>query len=376
MFYFEVKRFFKNPKNKICLLILLLLFVALFILNQTLFQESSSDRILATTQMNLQQQQQTVKVLEMEVEQSSQDRELNSQLEQAKKEEEILSKQVVALTTNKVSEFADLQYQLQKLQLENMDQSSAEYEELQKNMTYYQAVKTVGGRGSLMINDTTEAAFSLGSSMTAWLSSTTMFVLFTVLVADFLSVDIESSQIRFYQLIGGRRFKNLLFKLLVPVLVTFLFTLLAFVFLYFMKGGVDGFGTWNYPYLLDNGSIFPIWSIVLRTLVLFFLSLIFLASLGQLLALMFKKSLVVIGLIIVCLTGFFTLSQEEWFQTWKPFVVFEYLSYGQLIHDVSILPTHSFWIGIAYLLSLSVLFFSISYYFYKKFYYRKDVKKW
>ena len=118
----------------------------------------------------------------------------------------------------------------------------------------------------------------------------------------------------------------------------------------------------------------PIWQIVLQTLPLFLVALLFLASLGQLLSLIFKKSLVVIGLIVVFLTGFLTLSQEEWFQPLKKFFPFEYLGYGQLINDIKILPQNAFLIGVVYLLVLSLGFILASHYLYQHYYYRKDGK--
>ncbi len=134
------------------------------------------------------------------------------------------------------------------------------------------------------------------------------------------------------------------------------------------------FGTWNYPYLYLDRTIVPIWQIVLQTLPLFLVALLFLASLGQLLSLIFKKSLVVIGLIVVFLTGFLTLSQEEWFQPLKKFFPFEYLGYGQLINDIKILPQNAFLIGVVYLLVLSLGFILASHYLYQHYYYRKDGK--
>ncbi|CEN27287.1 hypothetical protein [Pseudolactococcus piscium] len=148
-------------------------------------------------------------------------------------------------------------------------------------------------------------------------------------------------------------------------------TVLTFAGIYLISGLLIGFGTWHYPYSLTNGRIFPIWQLSLKSLGLFLVSLLFIGSMGQLLSLIFKKSLVVIGLIVVCLTGFLTLEREVWFQPFKKFIPFEYLGYGRLINDIKILPDHFLLIGVVYLVGLSLIFLSISAYLYHQYYYRK-----
>ncbi|MBP2620655.1 ABC transporter permease [Streptococcus panodentis] len=373
-FYFELKRFLNSPKNKICLVLLAAIFLGLFAFYQTTINKQSFDSNLTFIREQLQQSKQSVKNLQNQAQLDPDDQTISQQLIQEQEKEKLLSEELAALEKKDLKKAFQLEYQDALVQLEAMtDKNSDSYQNLKACIRYREAVKAVGGIPGFRVNSTSEAAFNIGHIMTGWLSSTTIFVLLTVLIADSLSSEIESSQIRFYQLLGGRKLKHLLIKLLVPVLVTFLFTLLLFAVLYLAKGLLDSFGTWSYPYLLGR-TIVPIWQIVLQTLALFLVALLFLASLGQLLALIFKKSLVVIGLIIVFLTGFLTLAQEEWFQPLKQFFPFEYLGYGQLLNDAAVLPNNAFLIGIFYLLSLSLIFTLASYQLYKNFYYRKEGK--
>ena len=373
-FHFELKRFLKSPKNKICLILLAVIFFGLFAFYQTTINKQSFDSNLAFIREQLQQSKQSVKNLQDQVKLNPDDQVRSQQLSQEQEKEKLLSEELAALEKKDLEKVSQLEYQSLLAQLDTMtDKNSDSYKNLRASIRYREAVKAVGGTPSLTLNNTSEAAFSIGHIMTGWLSSTTIFVLITVLIADSLSSEIESSQIRFYQLLGGRKLKHLLIKLLVPILVTFLTTLLLFTTLYVAKGLLDSFGTWSYPYLLGR-TIVPIWQISLQTIILFLVALIFLASLGQFLALIFKKSLVVIGLVIVFLTGFLTLAQEEWFQPFKQFFPFEYLGYGQILNDASILPKNAFLIGIIYLLTLSLIFTLVSYRLYKNFYYRKEGK--
>ncbi|MCJ1970071.1 ABC transporter permease [Pseudolactococcus carnosus] len=370
--YFELKRFIKNPKNKICLAILVLFFLVLFGFNQLSVNQQFKTMTLASTTTNLQQTKQSVAAIKTQVASAPEDTMLAKQLILSQEQEKMLSEQLKALTADDLDRFATLAYEADLAALKSGDMAGSDDDQNRLNSSnYYLAVKAVGGKMGLMANDAADASFKTGSAILHWLSATTLLVLITVLISDVVSSDIESSQIRFYQLIGGRKFRQLVLKLLLPIGVVGVVTVLTFAGIYLISGLLNGFGTWHYPYSLSDGSIFPIWQLSLKSLGLFLVSLLFIGSLGQLLSLIFKKSLVVIGLIVVCLTGFLTLEREVWFQPFKKFIPFEYLGYGRLINDIKILPDHFLLIGVVYLVGLSLIFLSISAYLYHQYYYRK-----
>ena len=371
-FVFELKRFIRSPKNKICLGLLFSIIVGLFIVYETIYHQQSVTMSLDIAKLNLQQAQLAVSDLEKVVEETPDDEASALLLANAEIEYELLSEQVTALENEDFQTYADLEYQLNEIRLETLsDEDSEEYQSLVAANRYMDAVKAAGGTPSESINQTSESAFTTGSYMLAWLSSASLFVLFTVLVADSVSHEIESSQIRFYNLVGGRTTKTFALKLLVPILTVLGTTVVSFLVIYLLKGLLGTFGIWQYPYMTTGRMIIPIWQAVLHTLILFICALLFLASLGQLLSLIFKKSLVVIGLIVLCLIAFMTFSREAWFQPIKPFLPFEYLGYGRLLNDVAILPNHSFLIGILYLCACNLIFFTISAILYKGYYQRK-----
>ncbi|MCJ1989624.1 ABC transporter permease [Pseudolactococcus carnosus] len=370
--YFELKRFIKNPKNKICLAILVLFFLVLFGFNQLSVNQQFKTMTLASTTTNLQQTKQSVAAIKTQVASAPEDTMLAKQLILSQEQEKMLSEQLKALTADDLDRFATLAYEADLAALKSGDMAGSDDDQNRLNSSnYYLAVKAVGGKMGLMANDAADASFKTGSAILHWLSATTLLVLITVLISDVVSSDIESSQIRFYQLIGGRKFRQLVLKLLLPIGVVGVVTVLTFAGIYLISGLLNGFGTWHYPYSLSDGSIFSIWQLSLKSLGLFLVSLLFIGSLGQLLSLIFKKSLVVIGLIVVCLTGFLTLEREVWFQPFKKFIPFEYLGYGRLINDIKILPDHFLLIGVVYLAGLSLIFLSISAYLYHQYYYRK-----
>lgn len=370
--YFELKRFIKNPKNKICLAILVLFFLVLFGFNQLSVNQQFKTITLTATTTNLQHSQNSVAAIKTQVASAPEDTMLAKQLILAQADEKMFSEQLKALTADDLDRFATLAHEADLAAIKSGDMAGSDDVQNRLNSSnYYLAVKAVGGKMGLMANDAADASFKTGSAILHWLSATTLLVLITVLISDVVSSDIESSQIRFYQLIGGRKFRQLVLKLLIPIGVVGVVTLLTFVGIYLISGLLNGFGTWRYPYLLSDGRIFPIWQLSLKSLGLFLVSLLFIGSLGQLLSLIFKKSLVVIGLIVVCLTGFLTLEKEVWFQPFKKFIPFEYLGYGRLINDIKILPDHFLLIGVVYLVGLSLIFLSISAYLYHQYYYRK-----
>lgn len=369
---FELKRFIKNPKNKICLAILVLFFLVLFGFNQLSVNQQFKTMTLASTTTNLQQTKQSVAAIKTQVASAPEDTMLAKQLILSQEQEKMLSEQLKALTADDLDRFATLAYEADLAALKSGDMAGSDDDQNRLNSSnYYLAVKAVGGKMGLMANDAADASFKTGSAILHWLSATTLLVLITVLISDVVSADIESSQIRFYQLIGGRKFRQLVLKLLLPIGVVGVVTVLTFAGIYLISGLLIGFGTWHYPYSLTDGRIFPIWQLSLKSLGLFLVSLLFIGSMGQLLSLIFKKSLVVIGLIVVCLTGFLTLEREVWFQPFKKFIPFEYLGYGRLINDIKLLPDHFLLIGVVYLVGLSLIFLSISAYLYHQYYYRK-----
>ena len=369
---FELKRFIKNPKNKICLAILVLFFLVLFGFNQLSVNQQFKTMTLASTTTNLQQTKQSVAAIKTQVASAPEDTMLAKQLILSQEQEKMLSEQLKALTADDLDRFATLAYEADLAALKSGDMAGSDDDQNRLNSSnYYLAVKAVGGKMGLMANDAADASFKTGSAILHWLSATTLLVLITVLISDVVSADIESSQIRFYQLIGGRKFRQLVLKLLLPIGVVGVVTVLTFAGIYLISGLLIGYGTWHYPYSLTDGRIFPIWQLSLKSLGLFLVSLLFIGSMGQLLSLIFKKSLVVIGLIVVCLTGFLTLEREVWFQPFKKFIPFEYLGYGRLINDIKILPDHFLLIGVVYLVGLSLIFLSISAYLYHQYYYRK-----
>ncbi|MBM7641947.1 ABC transporter permease [Streptococcus loxodontisalivarius] len=371
MSYFELKRFINNPKNRICFIFIILLIFGLSLFHQ-LNNQSSDNVVLDNVRMNLQQSQQELEVLEQKVKATPSDSDLSEKLEDVKTEVDIMSKEILALEDNALDTFIDLEHELDLHRLQLISQKgSEEYQEIKTRIDYYDAVKSSGGSPSISINDTEESIFTTFSSMISWLSSTTFFILFTVLVSDLVSRDLESTQVRFYQLMGGKKVSQLLSKLLVAVFVTFFLTILCFLVLLLIKGFLTGFGIWNYPYLLIEGTIVPIWKIGVKTVYIFLISLIFMTSLGQLLSLILKKSILVIGLITVILTGFMTLSMEEWFQPFKAFIPIEYMGYGQIVNDSKYLPDNPIVIATIYLVGLSIVFMLLSCYLYKRYTYRK-----
>lgn len=373
---FETRKFLKNPKNKLCLIILVFLISGLFILNKTVFKQKFFQATLDATTINLQQTEQMLIHLKSVSEDSPEDEELKQKFFNLEESKTNFQEQLKALQKNDLDKFAYLVNQSNISQLNQMTSNhSAEYLSISKDIQYYEDVKAVDGKMGITINDTSESAFTIGRSLTFWLSSMVVFVLLTVLLADNISNEIESSQIRFYPLIGGRKFKQLLIKLFIPSIIVTIITVLIFMFLYLIGGITNSFGSWQYPYYVTDGNIEPIYKLMIKSFTLFICSLLFISSLGQFLSLIFKKSLIVVGLITIFLTAFLTFDKEAWFQPIKKFLPFEYLGYGRLINDIKILPSNSFILGVLYLIILSVIFTIASGYLYQNYYYRKVGEK-
>lgn len=365
-FKFELKRFLKNPKNQLCLGLLVLIFFGLFAFNEMSVNQMNEAVSREMVVANLREVTQEVSEYEALVKADPQDSERLEDLASAQLDKATLEAQLEALEAGDEVTYAELDNQANRKKLTKIkDRNSEEYQALAAKVRYYEAVKISGGKPSAMINGGWDTALVIGRSMMAWLSSTVIFVLLAVILADSVSSEIETTQIRFYPLVGGRKFSQLLTKLCVTVGVTYLVTLLSFVVLYFLKGYRDGWGTWTYPYMLTNQQFEPVWQVALWTAVVYLVALLFVSSLGQLLSLIFRRSLLVIGLIVLALTAFLTFQSEAWFQPLKKFLPFAYLSYGQIRYDMTYLFPQALGIGIAYLLGLSAIFMVFSWVLYR-----------
>ena len=105
---FELKRFIKNPKNKICLAILVLFFLVLFGFNQLSVNQQFKTMTLASTTTNLQQTKQSVAAIKTQVASAPEDTMLAKQLILSQEQEKMLSEQLKALTADDLDRFATL----------------------------------------------------------------------------------------------------------------------------------------------------------------------------------------------------------------------------------------------------------------------------
>ena len=369
---FETKRFLANPKNKIVLGLLVLVFFASFGFSQLVSKQRFLEAELAGSRFNLQQSTQNLQQLEETYRLNPENEELSKRIEKARKEQDLFSQQLYALERNDSNQYAKIETQLIKEQISTKDKDDKDYQELQSKIAYYDRVEKAGGSHSSTINNVDESAFRVASSLMSLLSSIVVYILVAVLVSDTLSHEIESNQIRFDPLRGKRTVTQLFLKLLIPSTITFIVTIFSFFIIYVIHGCIHTFGSWDYPYFFPDRSMTAVGVISFYSLTFYWFAILFLSSLGQLLSLLFRKSLVVIGLIALLLTGFLTLSQEEWFQTFKVYLPFEYLGYGHMRMDASILPQQAVLIGILYLGGLIFLFFLLASYLYRHYYHRRE----
>lgn len=188
---------------------LVLVLFGLFIANKTVFKQKFYQSTLDVTTINIQQNEQMVLNVKNELKLNPDDDTLEESIKELENEKKLFQSQVEALKSNDLEKYANLVNQVNLLQIKKIpSDGSEEYLAISNSIKYYKNIKAVNGKMGITINDTSESAFTVGRSIIFWLSSTVIFVLLTVLIAENLSSEIETSQIRFYQIIGGRNFSN------------------------------------------------------------------------------------------------------------------------------------------------------------------------
>lgn len=202
------------------------------------------------------------------------------------------------------------------------------------------------------------------------LSSSLFIVLFSSMISILVASGYESKENRFYRFAGIDLRKNLLIKVLSGTLATFAWILLSSIVYFLIIGVVNGFGAWNYPAYLGNVDFmrFTLTNITIANGILdlgsvfyLFFVILFLASLGALISVFVKRSMVVVGVIALFVMGYSMIGKVSWIISIKRFIPFSYFEPLKLFgNPTDLFGRYSLVVGASYLFVLSALFLSIS----------------
>ena len=361
---FVIKKYVLDKKNMILLLVMLLLLVALYIFNVFVLPNNEQELLISSTNSSIQITQQSLKESK-----GTSLATLNQQLEK-------LIAEKSALERNNYNEYYKLDNALNRQTLSDYEKNPKafyNFDPLQAKqaIAYYNSVRKSGQDFPAMQGENPKA-LGLFNYSTAWLSSVILLVFFSLVCGNFLSEEF-TEKIRFYQLVHINKTKILLYYLFTPVLIVFSAIIVLFGILFGVRLYENGLGSFTFPFGTGDFVTSPIWQIGLWSFAYLFLSLIFIASLGQFFALITKKAMLPVSILIVILVGFTLLEQQTFMRGIIKWIPFSYLGSGQVIHYSSqMFGRSSLGFGVAYLIICSILLFFATNFLYARYTYRRN----
>ena len=378
-FKFELKKFILNKRNRYLLALISSLIIVYSVYNTISFTNIFKNNITTlaqevqttekTVQDNIETTEESLKTTKVKAESDD----LNNTLSDLNQEDNIYQKQIAAIGANDINEYYHLQKEIDQLYFKQYgSQSSSGQDKFVKEELKY--IKTVQERKLDFEAIPTMQSHAFGNFHQQFipiLTSSLFIVLFASMVSILVATSYESKENRFYRFAGIDLQKNLIIKVLSGTLATFAWIIISSIIYFLVIGVVNGFGAWNYPAYLGDSDLktgftltnltIPIGILDLGSILYLFFVIFFLASLGALISVFVKRSMVVVGVIALFVMGYSMIGDVPWIISIRRFVPFSYFEPLKLFGNPSALfGKYSILIGAGYLLSLSVLFLLIS----------------
>ena len=363
-FKFELKKFILNKRNRYLLALISSLIIVYSVYNTISFTNIFKNNITTlaqevqttekTVQDNIETTEESLKTTKVKAESDD----LNNTLSDLNQEDNIYQKQIAAIGANDINEYYHLQKEIDQLYFkQNGNKSSSGQDKFLKAEIKY--IKTVQERKldfEAMPTMQSHAFGNFHQQFIPILTSSLFIVLFASMVSILVATSYES---------------NLIIKVLSGTLATFAWIIISSIIYFLVIGVVNGFGAWNYPAYLGDSDLktgftltnltIPNGILDLGSILYLFFVIFFLASLGALISVFVKRSMVVVGVIALFVMGYSMIGDVPWIISIRRFVPFSYLEPLKLFGNPSALfGKYSILIGAGYLLSLSVLFLLIS----------------
>lgn len=356
MFRLELKKFLFNKKNIILLTILSLLLIA-----------SSLYMILGAPRDNqkgmLSKEKQAVYLALHPA---------NGTIDSAHKK--VFEAEFTALNENDIQKYFDIKYKDEKatvtVLLQTTGVSETDIKPLQDDVNYMNLVKKRGLDFELQAGSQVHAFGNFVGITLNTMVTGLFFLAYAILVSTSFSSDFENKENRYYYFAGISARKNLILKILSGLLVTSAWLVLVSIVDIIVIGFLNGFGSFNYPaYLINNigqqtlgylpvdNMAISVGAVIVISLFYLFLVLVFLSSLGALLSIIFKKSLVVVGFVAILTLGYQLIANLAFMQSIRRFIPMSYLNPIELLcHPNYLWGQSSLGVGIVYLSIVSLIF--------------------
>lgn len=360
-FSFELKRIFSSKKNKVLFSILTILLIVLvgFSINLKnsnnikVMENFLNDNITVSTQ-----------ALEGMRNDSSVPKDIVKDSEDLLK---LYNSQKNALQNNDVKKYYKLQ-----LEVNNMNIQHGQAGEFLEDENKY--IKDVLKKGLDFENYPQAQLHSFGVIHEVFfplIFSSLFYIILLIMGGISIASNFENESMRLYKTPLFHKKNIILANFGANVFSLTIWYLSAVAFYIVSVGIMNGFGALNYPSAIQDLYIVDNWKIDLVYLVWGFLLIFFIVSLGTLLSLVVRKSILVVGLFAIIVLGFDMIKNQIFMEKFLKYIPMSYFEPIKLLQNNNNLPDHALIVGAIYLLSLTIIFLLISMYKYRKISFRK-----
>ncbi|MQW22782.1 MULTISPECIES: ABC transporter permease [unclassified Lactococcus] len=384
IFKFELKRFILNKRNRylLTLISVLVVFYAAYstisLLN--LFSRSYLTELSQTAQSNEKSLTDSIKSFQDSIQSSKNQSEIsnnNTSIYYMNKLKILYHSQVQVLETKNINRYYDLQKQIDIITLKenqnSMPQSGLIQQnfELKQDIKYIQLVQKRHLDFEIMPSVQAHAFGNFQQQFVPILSSALFIVLFASMVSITVASGYEANENRWYRFADIDLKKNLIVKVFAGTVATYVWLVVASIAYFIVIATVNGVGSWNYPAYLGDVNVttgFMLTNISISNGILdigcvfyLFFVLLFLASLGALISVFVKRSMVVFGVISLLVLGYSMIENISWLVPFQPYIPMSYFSPLKLFgNPTSFAGKYSVLVGVVYLTLLSVIFMLIA----------------
>lgn len=372
---FEYLKFIKSKKNWI-----LSIFLVLF----TLLNVYSSNKLSTDTMIDLKNSlNEQVGFLESEKSRAEKDSESDSIDSDTKKSIETYitttqktidryNRQISAVNNNDFQEYWTIEKDNLSAISNNSMIEESELVEIQKQYMKLDYISSTNSNFEKNEMVPTKAWSFLPDFLSLQSSFIVLIVLILVL-GDIVSKDFESNYRFLYTTLIRRKKNVIISKLIISVSFFTLLFLVQSVVVFLAQGVLNGFGTPTYPVVLGNSldtlKIVPVATFYSKYFIYYLVLILFLTSTACLLGMLIKRNTLVIGIMSVIYLAVYYMKDNPIIQNISKYNPITYMDVDSVSrYSENTLTSHSYLIGILYLLLLSIVFIIVSFRLSKDYY--------
>lgn len=280
----------------------------------------------------------------------------------------MLEKQVNALKKGNTKTYWEIEYEKLNYQKDNplVDESANEGEYVEAEPLRLKLEYLIDNK--LPIDSSLQfpsLGWSSSELMLLYISSIIFLLIFFIMFGDISSADFENKSRFLYSTTIKRKGTIIVAKMIVVVNMLVMLSLFALIANLIVSGLMNGWGSYMTPVIIGNFNIgfstIPMLSYLFKFFVYSLFVDIFLSIIFIFLGIVLKKSLIVIGVIVITYYGFTLVQDNPLILPYLKYIPLSYLDISSVIGEgLPFMDSKTPLIGIVYLIILSAIFFRLT----------------